>query len=149
VTTFRLIAVEVAVGVLLSVAACVGVLFAIGGDGTAPLVEGTSVFLMAMGIGILAWILLLVAARRLTSARGAGARVLASMLAALIAIVVNALVLTVVLVAIGGPDTEFLIFVVPASFAFGLGALVANLLTHLVIARATPPATPLAAPPAP
>ena len=139
-STVRLVAIEALIGVVLSIAACVGLLFAIGSDGSAPLIEGTSVFLMAMGIGILAWIVLLIVARRITAARGPGARVLASFLAAVVAIIANAIVLTIVLVALGGPNVEFLIFVVPASFAFGLCALIANLLTHLVLARATPPA---------
>jgi hypothetical protein len=138
--SLRLVAIEVAIGLALSLAACIVVLFAIGGSGGAPLIEGTSLFFMAMGIGIVAWILLLIAARRATVSRGPGARVVASLLAAVVAIVANAILLTVLLIAIGGPGVEFLIFIVPASFAFGLGALIANLLTHLVIARATPPA---------
>jgi hypothetical protein len=139
-TTARLVATEVAIGLVLSLAICIAALLAIGGSGGAPLIQGTSLFFMAAGIGILAWILLLIAARRSTATRGPGARVAASLLAAVVAIVVNAIVLIVVLIAIGGPGVEFLIFIVPASFAFGLGALIANLLTHLVLARATPPA---------
>ena len=138
--TVRLVGIEVLIGVVLSIVACVGVLYAIGNDGTAPLIEGTSVFLMAMGIGILVWIVLLAIARRITAARGAGARILASFLAATIAIVANAILLGIVLAIIGDGALEFLFFIVPASMAFGLAALIANLLTHLVIARATPPA---------
>ena len=138
--TARLVAIEVVIGLVLSLAACVGVLYAIGNDGTGPLIEGTSVFLMAMGIGLLVWIVLLVVARRITADRGPGARILASFLAATAAIVANAILLGIVLAVIGGGALEFLFFLVPASMAFGLAALIANLLTHLVIGRATPPA---------
>jgi hypothetical protein len=141
VNTVRLVAIEVVIGFVLSLAASIGVLYAIGNDGTTPLIEGTSVFLMAMGIGILAWIVLLIAARRVTALRGPGARILASFLAATAAIVVNAILLGIVLAVIGDGALEFLFFIVPASMAFALAALIANLLTHLVIARATPPAT--------
>ena len=138
--TARLVAVEVVIGLVLSLAACIGVLYAIGNDGTTPLIEGTSVFLMAMGIGILDWIVLLILARRITATRGPGARILASFLAATAAIVVNAILLGIVLAVVGNGALEFLFFIVPASMAFALAALIANLLTHLVIARATPPA---------
>ena len=138
--TARLVAIEVVIGVVLALAACIGVLYAIGNDGTAPLIEGTSVFVMAMGIGLLVWIVLLVVARRVTASRGPGARVLASLLAATVAIIANAILLGVVLAILGDGALEFLFFIVPASMAFGLAALIANLLTHLVIARATPPA---------
>ena len=138
--TARLVAIEVVIGLVLSLAACIGVLYAIGNDGTAPLIEGSSVFLMAMGIGILAWIVLLAVARRITAAREPGARVLASFLAATVAIVVNAILLGIILAVVGDGALEFLFFIVPASMAFALAALIANLLTHLVIARATPPA---------
>ncbi len=138
--TARLIAIEVLIGIVLSLAACVGVLFAIGGDGSAPLIEGTSVFLMAMGIGILSWIVLLIVARRITASRGPGARVLASFLAATAAIVANAILLGIILAFLGDEQLTFLFFIVPGSIAFGLAALIANLLTHLVLARATPPA---------
>ena len=136
----RLVASEVVIGLVLSLAACIGVLYAIGNDGTTPLIEGSSVVLMAMGIGILAWIVLLTLARRVTAARGPGARILASFLAATAAIVVNAILLGIILAVIGDGALEFLFFIVPASMAFALAALIANLLTHLVIARATPPA---------
>jgi hypothetical protein len=136
----KLVAIEVLIGLVLSLAACVGVLFAIGGDGSAPLIEGTSVFLMAMGIGILSWIVLLIIARRITASRGAGARVLASFLAATAAIIGNAVLLGVILAFLGEDELTFLFFIVPGSIAFGLAALIANLLTHLVLARATPPA---------
>ena len=138
--TVRLVAIEVLIGVVLSIAACVGVLFAIGGDGSAPLIEGSTVFLMAMGIGILVWIVLLVIARRTTRTRGPGARVLASFFAATVAIVANAILLGIVLAIVGDGAIEFLFFIVPASMVFWLAALIANVLTHLVLARATPPA---------
>ena len=140
-TTFRLVATEVAIGLLLSIVACVGLLYAIGNDGTAPIIEGTGVFLIAMGIGILVWIALLVVARRITAARGPGARVLASLVAATLAIVANAILLGIILAFLGDEALTFLFFVVPGSVAFAFAALIANLLTHLVIARATPPAT--------
>ena len=138
--TARLVAIEVLIGVVLSLAASVGVLYAIGNDGTGPLIEGTSVFVMAMGIGLVVWIVLLVVSRRITASRGPGARVLASFLAATVAIVANAILLGIVLAVLGDEALTFLFFVVPASMAFGLAALIANLLTHLVFARATPPA---------
>ena len=138
--TARVVAVEVVIGLVLSLAACIGLLYAIGNDGTTPLIEGTSVFLMAMGIGILAWIVLLTVARRITATRGPGARILASFLATTAAIVVNGILLGIVLAVVGDGALEFLFFIVPASMAFALAALIANLLTHLVIARATPPA---------
>ena len=99
-STLRLVAIEVAIGVVLSIAACVGLLYAIGNDGTGPLIEGASVFIMSMGIGLLG----------------------------------------IILAFLGDEQLTFLFFVVPASMAFGIAALIANLLTHLVIARATPPA---------
>ena len=138
--TARLVAIEVLIGVVLSLAASVGVLYAIGNDGTGPLIEGTSVFVMAMGIGLVVWIVLLVVARRITASRGPGARVLASFLAATVAIVANAILLGIVLAVLGDEALTFLFFVVPASMAFALAALIANLLTHLVFVRATPPA---------
>lgn len=138
--TVRLVAIEVLIGFVLSLAACVGLLYAIGNDGAGPLLEGTSVFVMAMGIGLVVWIVLLVASRRITASRGPGARVLASFIAAAIAIVANAILLGIVLAFLGDEALTFLFFVVPASMAFGIAALIANLLTHLVIARATPAA---------
>ena len=138
--TARLVAIEVVIALVLSLAACIGVLYALGSDGTTPLIEGTTVFLAAMGIGLLVWIVLLVVARRITAARGPGARVLASLLVATAAIVANAIVLGIILAFLGDQAIEFLFFIVPASMAFGFAALVANLLTHLVLARATPAA---------
>jgi hypothetical protein len=137
-SSVRLVVLEAGIGLALSLGACIGVLYAIGNDGTAPILEGTSVFLMAMGIGILVWIGLLVVARRVTAARGAGPRVVASLLAAVLAILVNAVLLSIVLLAIGGQQVEFLILLVPCSFAFALAGLAANLLTHLWLGRATP-----------
>ena len=138
--TVRLVAIEVLIGVVLSIAACVGVLFALGSDGSAPLIEGSTVFLMTMGIGILVWIVGLVIARRTTAARGPGARFLASFFAATVAIVANAILLGIILAIVGDGAIEFLFFIVPASMVFWLAALIANALTHLVFARATPPA---------
>ena len=128
--TVRLVAIEVAIGLVLSLAACIGVLYAIGNDGTTPLIEGSSVFLMAMGIGILAWIVLLTLARRVTAARGPGARVLASFLAATAAIVVNAILLGIVLAIIGNGALEFLGFALTAGVAFVLAVLVATPIAH-------------------
>lgn len=136
----RLLAIEVVIGLVLSLAASVGVLYAIGNDGFDPIIEGTSVFLGSMGIGILVWIALLVVARRMTAARGPGARVVASLLAATVATVTNALLGTIILAILGDEALTFLFFLVPASMMFGVAALIANLLTHLVFARATPPA---------
>ncbi len=136
--TAKLVAIEVVIGLVLSIAASVGVLYAIGNDGTGPLIEGSSVFLLAMGIGIVLWIVGLIIARRITAARGPGARVLASVLVAVIAIVANGILLGIVLAFMGEEQLLFLFFLLPASLAFGIGALIANLLTHLVIARATP-----------
>lgn len=138
-STAKLVIIEAVLGLVLSIAASIGLLFAIGNDGTGPLIEGSSIFLLAMGIGIVVWIVLLIVARRITAARGPGARILASFLAATIAIVANASLLGIVLAFMGEEQLLFLFFLLPASFAFGLGALIANLLTHLAIARATPP----------
>ena len=146
--TVRLVAIEVVIGLVLSLAACIGALFALGSDGSAPLIEGTTVFIAAMGIGVIVWIVLLVIARRITATRGPGARILASFLAATVAIVANAILLGIILAFLGDEQLTFLFFIVPGSMAFGLAALIANLLTHLVFARATPPASPPATPPA-
>ncbi len=140
--TAKLVAIEAGIGLVLSIAASIGVLYAIGNDGTGPLIEGSSIFLLAMGIGIVVWIVGLIIARRITATRGPGARVLASLLVATIAIVANAILLGIVLAIMGDEQLLFLFFLLPGSFAFGIGALIANLLTHLVIARASPPATP-------
>jgi hypothetical protein len=81
--------------------------------------------------GLLVWVPLLIAARRLTRDRSISARVLASAAAALVAIGVNTVVVMLVVAPLGGYWGLYVTFAFVASIVFLLAALVAAFVVHL------------------
>ena len=81
--------------------------------------------------GLVAWIPLLIVARRLTNERSVAVRVLASAVAALIAIGLNFAVVMLVIAPLGGYWGLYVVFAVVASIVFLVGALVAAFIVHL------------------
>ncbi len=81
--------------------------------------------------GLLAWVPLLILARRRTGDRPISRRVLASAGAALLAIVVNSAVVALVVAPLGGYWGLYVAFAFVASIVFLMGALVAAFVVHL------------------
>ena len=81
--------------------------------------------------GLIAWVPLLLVARRITSERSVAARVLASALAALAAIGLNLAVVMLVIVPLGGDWGLYVTFSFVASIVFLVAALVAAFVVHL------------------
>ena len=94
--------------------------------------------LLAFLPGLIAWVPLLLAARRLTSERAVGVRVLASAAAAIIAIGVDFVVVLLVIAPLAGGWDLYVVFAIVASIVFLVGALVAAFVVHLGAARRSP-----------
>jgi len=88
-------------------------------------------YVFAFVVGLVVWIPLLVAARRITRARSVGARVAASAAAALIAIAINIAVVALVAGQLGGYWGLYLTFAAVDSVIFLIAALVAAFVAHL------------------
>jgi hypothetical protein len=88
-------------------------------------------FLLSFLPGLLAWVALLIIARRLTRERPVGARVAASTLAALAAIAIDAVVVLLVIAPLSGYWGLYVVFVVVDAIVFLVAALVAAFVVHL------------------
>ncbi len=130
--------VEAAIGIVLGVIlSTVFLSFLANGFSVDTLLQGPVMFLAAMGLGLVIWIVLLTVFRRRPRTRGA--LIGLDIAAAAIALVVNVVVASIVLIAMGGWAALMIMFVIGAGLAFLPAALVANLLTNLSIAP--PPET--------
>lgn len=110
-----------------------------GGDLAAAVGEGARLLFLFMDVGLLAWVgilvVLTVRGRRLP---GAGA----TLLAALVGVVVNALVVIVVGFVQGGWAPHYVLFAITAGVAFLLAVLVVTpIARRLFLADVKPPAT--------
>ncbi len=130
---------EVLLGIAISIVLCGLWLLMLGNDVLTSLGQGTLLFLGGMCVGLVVWIVLLILFRRRAKDRAAtspGSRIGWSILAAVIAGAVNLIVLSIVGLVAGGWDAFLVLFAFIATGAFAIGALIANLLTHLAIAKA-------------
>lgn len=140
--------IEAVIGIVLGIAlTSLFLVFLANGFSVDSLIQGPVMFLAAMGLGLVIWVVLMALFRRKPRARGA--LIALDLAAAVIALVVDVVVASIVLIAMGGWAALMIMFVVGAGLAFLPAALIANLLTNLVIAPApaTVEAQPLDAPP--
>jgi hypothetical protein len=131
----KAILVQVLLGTGIGIVLSMLVLQLIGGDLRQSLMLGPLFFLAAAALAILGWALFLTLFRRRMSAAAPGGRVGWSFVAAVFAGILNLVVASIVGILIGQGDPFIVVYVLVATAAFGLGALVANLLTNLVIVR--------------
>lgn len=130
--------IEAVIGIVLGIAlTSLFLVFLANGFSVDSLIQGPVMFLAAMGLGLVIWVVLMALFRRKPRARGA--LIALDLAAAVIALVVDVVVASIVLIAMGGWAALMIMFVVGAGLAFLPAALIANLLTNLVIAPA--PAT--------
>ncbi len=100
---------------------------------------GLLYFAFSFLVGLVVWIPLLLVARRITRERPAPARVLASAIAALLAIGINFLVVVALIVPLGGYYGLYLVFAIIESIIFLVAALAAAFVSHLTAARRRAP----------
>lgn len=129
---------EIAIGLVISLLLCALWLLGVGNGFLDALLQAPIIFFGGMSVGIIVWVGMLILARLRTAERGRGARFWWSFLAATVAIVVNLVVLTIAAFTIGGWDALLVMFAYLAAAAFSFGALLANLLTHLLLIPAVP-----------
>lgn len=86
---------------------------------------------LAFIVGLLVWMPLLLLARRISADRPAAVRVLASALAALVAIGINLLAVFLIISPIGGYYGFYVVLAVVDSIGFLVAALVAAFIVHL------------------
>lgn len=132
---------QVVIGVVLGAALTMLWLGILGNDPGEALRVGTVLFFAAGGLAIALWVLFLVLFRKRYAAAGKGGRFGWSLLAASIAGIANIVVGSIVGLIAGGWDAFLVLFVFIATVAFGIGALIANLITSLAFAPNGPPVT--------
>jgi hypothetical protein len=98
---------------------------------------GLLFYVFAFVVGLVAWIPLLLVARRITRQRRAGVRVVASASAALLAIALNFAVVAAVAGSLGGYWGLYIAFAAVDSVVFLVAALVAAFVAHLGASVAT------------
>lgn len=131
----RSILIQVVLGVVLTALLVALWPLLLGNDPLSSLLQGVGVLLPCAALGIVVWLVMLILFRKRIAAASAGGRVGWSMLAALIGAVANLVVLSIIGLVVGGWAAFLILFVVIATGAFALAALIANLLTNLAIAR--------------
>jgi hypothetical protein len=113
-------------GILVAIVVVIGII-TLGSIG--PLVIPYT--LLSFLPGLVVWVPALIVARRLSRERSVAVRVLASAVAALIAIALNFAVVMLVISPLGGYWGLYLVFALVASIVFLVGALVAAFIVHL------------------
>ncbi len=134
----KAILIQVLIGTVLGIVICSLSMQLIGNNIQQSVMLGPLFFLTAAGLAILGWALVLSLFRRRLAPSGPGGRVGWSFLAAVFAAIFNVVVGGIVGTIIGGGDPFVIVFVLLATGAFGIGALIANVLTNLAIARPAP-----------
>jgi hypothetical protein len=132
------ILIQVLLGAVIGIVLSMLVLQLIGGDLLQSLMLGSLFFLAAAGLAIVAWALFLTVFRRRMAAADARGRVGWSFVSAVFAGILNVVVAGVAGTIIGNGDPFIIVYVLLSTAAFGIGALIANLLTNLVIVRPEP-----------